>query len=452
MRNKWNILLWAILSIFTHPLSAQNYAPFKDDEVTLTQWQKILTTKSINDSLAIEGTNKKEIRKHYRSRYEDINDMFKEKEAISEKEVHDYLTNLSNEIINNNSALKSLQPRIYFARSADVNAYSCGEGSMFFNMGLFYRLKNESEVAFVICHELAHYYLDHSNKRIISQVELFNDKDFKKEVKKIAKSEYSQNKKFGQLVTSLMFNNSRYSRVQETAADSVGLMFLSNTRFDLKGACSTMDVLDSSEIEKFSMETLLKKWISFPEYPFRESWLKKESAFFGGPVSTLTAAQKDSLKTHPDCALRKNKLQSLVDRHTKVGSPFVISQQQFELLAKRAKYDLVESFFKDDYISACMYFGFQLLEENPTDPWLIGTMAECFNQLYMHQKDHTLGKVAALPNPSGLKEYNVLLEFIQRARLDDFATIAHHFLEKNKGLAKNERLDKAFNNNKTIYK
>ncbi len=452
MRNKCNILLWLIFMLFTQLVSAQNYAPFKDDDATLSVWQKRLTSQSVKDSLAVDGVHKKEIRKHYRARFEDINDMFKNKEAISEKEVHDYLTVVSNEIINNNVVLTSLQPRIYFARSADVNAYSCGEGTMFFNMGLFQRLHNESELAFIICHELAHYYLDHSNKRIIGQVDLFNDKEFKKEVKKIQKSEYAQNKKFGQLVTSLMFNNSRFSRVQESAADSVGFMFFANTRFDLKSACSTMDVLDSSEIETFNMELLLKKWISFPQFPFKENWLKKESAFFGGPVSTLTAAQKDSLKSHPDCALRKKKLQFFVDQYAKQGKTFVVNQQQFDLLIKRAKYDLIESFFKDEYISACMYFGFQLLEENPTDPWLIGTMAECFNQLYIHQKDHTLGKVAALPNPSGLKEYNVLLEFIQRARLEDFASIAHHFLDKNKGLATNERLDKAFENNKTIYK
>lgn len=39
------------------------------------------------------------------------------------------------------------------------------------NMGLFYRLANESQAAFVICHQLAHLYLAHSERSINNYVQ-----------------------------------------------------------------------------------------------------------------------------------------------------------------------------------------------------------------------------------------------------------------------------------------
>lgn len=438
------LILQGILLIAFLPVFSQNYSPFKDDESRLTAWQKTLKECHFRDSVSINGEYKKQIRKEYRDRYDFINDLFVEKQAVSDSEVDGYLQEIVRHIVSANPLLQNLKPRFYFSRSCVPNAFSCGEGSIFFNFGLFSMLDNESQVAFILCHELAHYYLDHSNKTILEKIELLNSKDLKKELKSISKTGYGQNKRFGELVTSMIFRNSRHSRTQESSADSLGLIFLSNTKFDCKEALVAFDRMDSSDVEHVNMEAILKKWFSFSEYPFRDSWIKKENAFFGGPEKRLTDAQKDSMKTHPACPARKKALEPFVLKLNAQGSKFVVSEQRFKELTLRSRYDIVENLLKDEYLSASLYYGLMLLEENPTDSWLIGTIGECLNQMYAHQKAHTLGKVVSLPNPAGSKEYNILLQMIQKARLEDFAALSYYFMLHNKGNSNNDRLNSAF--------
>jgi len=39
---------------------------------------------------------------------------------------------------------------------------------MVFNIGLFRRLENDDQIAFILCHELAHFTEDHVNESVLS--------------------------------------------------------------------------------------------------------------------------------------------------------------------------------------------------------------------------------------------------------------------------------------------
>ena len=77
-----------------------------------------------------------------------------------------YLQLIVDEIVKANQSLQGKTFKCYFSRSGVPNATYIGEGIILFHMGLFQRLENESQAAFVIGHELAHFLLQHSENGI----------------------------------------------------------------------------------------------------------------------------------------------------------------------------------------------------------------------------------------------------------------------------------------------
>jgi hypothetical protein len=56
-------------------------------------------------------------------------------------------------------------------------------------------------------------------------------------------------------------------------------------------------------------------------------------------------------------------------------------------------------------------------------------VGRCLNELYIAQKNHTLGKITDLPGRDKEPGYNKLLNVIQNLRLQEIASIAYHFLQ-----------------------
>jgi predicted Zn-dependent protease len=53
----------------------------------------------------------------------------------------------------------------YLVRDAEVNAFMTGTGQMFIHIGLIDEVQDESTLAAVLCHELAHHHLRHSYQK-----------------------------------------------------------------------------------------------------------------------------------------------------------------------------------------------------------------------------------------------------------------------------------------------
>lgn len=73
--------------------------------------------------------------------------------------------------------------------------------------------------------------------------------------------------------------------------------------------------------------------------------------------------------------------------------------------------------------SRCLYLAMELFKQNPDNAYVAATIGKCFNLFYENQKNHTLNNIVSLPSPLGEKNYNTLLEFIQKINLRDMAAI-----------------------------
>ncbi len=441
-------LLLIIFVGCSYNITAQNlptYSPIVNDSVQLLQIKNTIRQNYLKDSASIKGEYKKDIIGFYRERYLYLAGMFTEKEFINNTEADNYLNALANEILNSNPQLKTLGTRFLFSRVYWPNAFSTGEGTIVLNIGLFAKLNNESEVVAILCHELAHLYLDHSGKSIMQYVTTINSKDFQEQLKEIKRSKYEINKQLEKLEKGFVFKTRRHGREHENEADSMGLVFMQNTGYSLKGSVTGLGILDVIDKDTYASDSGLQRYFSFASYPFNKKWLKKEEGFFGGvPDKEISTKEKDSLKTHPDCKARIARLTPMVEKlNSPVKKDFVISQARFTGLQNNFKFEVVEFCFASNRISRCLYYALELLETNPGNIYLVTTIGKCFNEMYSNQKKHTLNRIVDLPSPYADKNYDLLTQFIQNIGLNDMAALGYYFLSNYKTtMAGNATFDK----------
>ena len=434
----------ALFLIATTPVAAlaqssPDYNPFTDNSRLEQQLLDDISKKFQDDQQSVTGKNKKYIVEMYKERFEMIKKKFDEKEVMTNAEVNQYLKQLTDEIINPNKTKIPGNIRIQFSRTHWPNASSMGEGTILFNIGLFTRLQNESQAAFVIAHELAHYCLSHSNNSIRQYVETVNSDDFQKQLKEIKGSSYGQNSAAEKLALKLSFGSRRHSREFEQAADSMALELLKSTSYDVQEALTTLALLDSVDKDKYQSQLKLDQTFNFPEYPFKKKWLTSSSLTF---TDTKEEAAKkkvleDSLKTHPDCQKRIQFLQAKVSQyHSPASKKFVISESQFNKLKNDFDYEALNYEYESKEVSSCLYHSLQMLQYNKSNPYLMGMVGKCLNRIYAAQINHELGKITDLPNPAFDDEYNYLLRLLQNVRLNEIGGLAYYFLKQNQETGK----------------
>jgi len=239
-------LLLILLSYFlgVHAQLIPDPAPFQSNIETEKKFQTTLKTRYQEDVTGLRSPHKKYIADIYKERYEYIKERLDNSEIITDTSVQSYLSSLIQVIVQNNPVITQPEKlRIYFSNTWWANAASFGEGTILFNIGLFHRLENEAQVAFVLCHELAHYYLNHSNTSIHQYVNTLYSDEMQLELKKIDKAEYNRNHQLDKLALHLGFKNRRHNREHERSADSMALELMKNTPFDIKEAISCLSIL-----------------------------------------------------------------------------------------------------------------------------------------------------------------------------------------------------------------
>jgi hypothetical protein len=378
----------------------------------------------------LPSANRKDYVEIYNERWKDIQEKFDKQEIYTDTGAQNYLYKMVGVIVKGNPELLNHPFHCYFSRSYVPNAAYIGEGIILFNMGLFERLTDESQVAFVLCHEISHYVLRHQENSIDKYVTTLNSPEVQAQLRKIKRSEYRQLDQLQGLVKGLAFDSRRHSRDHESQADSMAVELMRHTAFALSGATSTLALLDSVDKDEFDAESYLQRTFNADDYPFKKKWLAREEGLLGGHAHLQRNNEDgiaDSLKTHPDCPLRTRLIMPLVG--TGAGRTFVVDSVKFRQLQERCRYEVIEYAFVSDEYTQSPWLALELLRQRPADGYAVAQVGRVMNGLYKAQKDHTLGKVAELPAPDYPENYNSLLQFVQNLYLGDLASISFYFLK-----------------------
>jgi hypothetical protein len=428
---KFSFVFFLFTSFYSVSAQPKIFTPSTQNEAKLKSISSSLEKSYQQNIGSLPSLNKKDLVKIYKQRWDNIQEKFDKKEIYTDTHTQQYLDAIVDAIVKANPLLQGKEFKCYFSRSGIPNAAYLGEGVIVFNMGLFSRLNNESQAAFVLCHELAHFYLNHSENSINKYVATLNSDEVQKQLRNIKKTEYGKRAELEKLLKGLTFDTRRHGRDHESSADSMGIEFLRNTRFDIAEALTTLSLLDSIDTDTLKTDIVLQTLFNAAEYPFKKRWIAKEEGLLGGHAQLKKdESLADSLKTHPDCKLRIKVLEPMVSKYHSTSSlKNIIDKAKFDELRNVFRYEIIEYDFTSDNYTKSLQHAIELLQAHPSDPYLVTQIGKIFNGFYDAQKNHTLSKVSELPAPYFESNYNFLLQFIQNLFIEDYAGISYYFLK-----------------------
>ncbi len=259
--------------------------------------------------------------------------------------------------------------KVYLTRYGSPNAFCLADGSVFVNIGLFNVLDTESELAFILAHELAHYDLQH------------NVRDFVK-LNAIQKFE---TKSAGSLYDK--FRQLRLSRESEQEADSYALSMMNAGGFDpdaATGALNKMRFNSNEQILDYAA-LLSNEFYKLDTVLLSDMQLEKIRRALTYSIQDKPDSQVDDLyETHPDLDKRIGSIRELQRNlpAAQIRQPL----SKFEDHQLISVFELCHNSLREqDPVNAIIY-GARLLKQFPENEFLISSLARALYSLSYYKE------------------------------------------------------------------
>lgn len=353
----------------------------------------------------------------------------KNKAFITEPYIVKYLQSIVDSIAAKNNLKEKYE--VVCTRYLEANAYNMGDNKLYVNMGLLKILDNEAQLAFLLCHELSHQLLTHVQEDFIAKRKLRKDKTVQKEIKDINKAKYNKLDRTIQFVKDHSYDMAKYSRVQERAADSMAIVLLSNTNYDIREGMNLMRILDKSDKDSTVID--YDKYFAADGSKLPALWTKKKENLLEFGFKKAVELDEDSLKTHPDITNRI----AMIDQQLKSAkfdprgkTTAVRSASLFDSVKAVSKFEQIELYIKNKRYSAIVYHSLAMLDEFKDNTYLLKHSIMAMHKMNKAIKDHTISDHVPVESKDLSESYNSLLRIIDRTTLAEFKTILSNFVNR----------------------
>lgn len=249
--------------------------------------------------------------------------------------------------------------RFYTVKSSSVNAFATGQGMIFVTMGLVAQVENEAQLAYVISHEIVHYYRKHNMEVLTRRIK--NSDDEAEQMANFLKYHYR-------------------SREMENEADSLGLrLFYIGSPYDKRVTDGVFDVL------QYAM-------LPFDEVPFDTTYFNSPyyrlpSHYYLEKVAPISSRDDypDSLSTHPNIKKRRARTGDILS-HYEGGSAFVVTTpDEFVHLQGLARFECIRQNLIYSNYTRAFYDCYVLQRQYPNNAFLARSMAQALYGIAMYK-------------------------------------------------------------------
>ncbi len=342
-----------------------------------------------------------------------------------------YVNSITQRICSKNPSLAGSTFKIFTYRTIIPNASSRGNGVLFINLDLAAKLSSEAELAFIICHEMAHDVRKHVMKGILQRSQMIHDDNFKKELKKATSQEFNSVKVTETVVLKFMARYTEHSRENETEADSLGLVLYRNAGYPLAVAVKAIQKLDSIDLPSYTKPLRLKELFNSAELAFNDNWLKPsdENVALGGNLDDFK--MPDSLKTHPDCKLRAAAMKRIITREpTADTSSEIRCLQRYRDFRSACLLESVEVYLQNGLYSWALYNSLELMNRFPDNNYLKCAASLSLQEIYLAQARHDFSRVVDFPGKDYTESYNQLLIMLHNLTLSELKSISSAYYKQ----------------------
>jgi hypothetical protein len=282
-----------------------------------------------------------------------------------------YVNQVADQLLETNPALRQ-QIRFYVVKSPSVNAFATNSGMIFINLGLISQVETESQLAFILSHEITHYL----KKHVVTQYV---------EERKIEKgiNTYRSLSSEDKLLT-----RNNYSKELETEADLEGLSIFLQSKYSTKELNGVFDMLQYAHLP-------------FDDIPFQKSFFESEylqfpSTYFLEKIKVISApSEKDEEKSsHPSVEKRRAYILNHTKNDVSTGkADYLVSKQAFLEARKLARYELSSLYLIGLRYEKAIYNSYLLLREDPNNGYLQKSIAKALYGLSQYANADAYSKV-----------------------------------------------------------
>ncbi|MEB3346342.1 M48 family metalloprotease [Aquimarina gracilis] len=387
---------------------------------------------------AIEGKFSSKIKKAFKKRDEKMVEAIEDSAYFFSKELDDHLSSVLKKIYVANPQINA-EDFYFFVRNSMVpNAGSYGDGTFEVNLGLFTNFESEDELAFVLCHEIAHQLLQHSLKRVTKRVIDLNSKETRKKVREIKSRRYGQTKAGLSLLDELNIDMLDHSRDAEVEADSLGYLLFSKTGYKKSASMSSLLKLKKVDDMVYNYEVKLDSIFNFEGYSFKPHWLEEEISLFDikEEINDFQLSS-DTLKTHPELQFRVDRIKNNFKPDVASGALTTSLSDIHEITVPQSVQFTIDLKFLDLSIYQLVHkFNNKIIDAD----YYYTTMAKVLERVYIAKRDHKLGKHVPHKNSfSDEKVLNQIRLFLHNLELTEIKEIGLAFCGTNQSKITNHK-------------
>jgi Zn-dependent protease with chaperone function len=433
---RYLLLLMLLCSLLATTAAAQqaSYLPFFSPDTVQVQQVAVAHRAAAQRYFVVPKTGSSEYRDHYRKiAREAVAEVYNSVRysALLDPVLNPYVQRVFQQITQANPQLPAAQ--LVLSRSPEPNAHAVGNSTVMLNLGLLARLENESQLAYVLCHELAHMQAQHMETSLRERLTTLHSKELKEEVRRITAEEYNISSKLKALALGMSLNSTYHQRKHEKQADSLGYVLLKRTDFDATQSYRVLQLLDKIDQPLATAPLDLAGYFgctTFP-YPLPTAPAKPKSIFtVAAPVQTALE-MTDTLKSHPDCAKRMRYLRELAQGQVADGPPATPSNLEFARIAALSRLEVVQSWFDYDCYDHALFEALQLLPEQPQSVYLRSVVTLSLYQLHKHLLNHTFTEVVGNVSRHHPESFNQLLTTLYAWKAEDYPHLSACFAQAN---------------------
>ena len=227
--------------------------------------------------------------------------------------------------------------RFYVLKSSDFNAYSTQSGIIFVSVGLLARIETEAQLAYILCHEAAHFTNDHNYKGFVFRKQQSEGKS-KTDPKRIRQRILEQ------------------SKADELEADRDGLKLFRSSPYA------------TDDIERM-FAIMLYSYLPFAEVPFDTAYFNSRNGYilprkvFPEKAAAISAEEDvpDSMRTHPNVLKRRTAVRLLLAKDSgKQGLSFAADSNLFHEIKRLARYEMPMIYMAEAEYEEALYSAFLL--------------------------------------------------------------------------------------------
>lgn len=271
--------------------------------------------------------------------------------------VSNYLSTVLDTVLRDNPTLRK-QLRIYAVKSTGVNSFTTNNGIILVNIGLLAQLENEAQLAYIICHEIAHYTEQHVLNAYVQKEEL-------KSESKLQRASFDDK----------LLDQSQYSKDLEKEADVLGIKRFLRTNYSTSTLGNVFEVMRYAHLPFDDVE--------FDKTFFNDGFYSIDDSYFLRNVRTVetTGAGRNS-KTHPSPKERQLALKTTLAMSSNASNKnALIPGNQFSKIQTICRFELSELYLTANQPVKSIYNSFLLTQHFENNDYLRLSIAKCLYHL-----------------------------------------------------------------------